>query len=245
MAMCSACSPTSLTGTRILTSRAFGGLRFQHTFSSAVPAIFGNLSVATTAPGMPVPPLTGGEASAMTTRLALNWKDWKGTLSKHRSMKRLPACAQQFSRHIRWRILPDMSILRREERPIRALNSTGFCYKIPWLCRTGVFPKLLETVFFFWINCKLVRAFQATRLRTSSVEALKAFAKQNRRKAASALGMLKKSLIPSGLGTVSCQTNTQKRCQNNNKNSGWIQTTPSGDTLPVVVAAALDTRYSA
>jgi len=149
MAMCSACSPTSLTGTRIPTFRAFGDLPFRRTFSSAAQVVFGNLSAATTAPGMPANPLTADEARAMTTRLALNSKAWKAALLKRPSTKHLPACALHFFRPIRWRISPDMSILRQGENLTRGLASTGFCYKIAWRCPIATFPDLLEGILLF------------------------------------------------------------------------------------------------
>lgn len=156
MAMCSACSPISSTGTHTPTSRAFGGLRFQRTFLSAAQEPFGNLSVATTAPGMPASPLIGGEANAMTTRLALNSKGLKELRLKRRNTKHLRACAQHSFRPIQWRISPDMNMLRREENWIRDLGSTGFCYKIPWLCPIDIYPSLLEEVLLF-TDCRPLR----------------------------------------------------------------------------------------
>jgi len=51
-----------------------------------------------------------------------------------------------------------------------------------------------------------VLAFHAALFQASPVEALQASTNQNRRKAAPALGLLSKSLISSGLSTVSCKT---------------------------------------
>jgi hypothetical protein len=85
----------------------------------------------------------------------------------------------------------------------------------------------------------------ATLLQALPVEALQASSTQNRRKAAPVLALLSKSLISSGLHTVLRKTNAMGICQETIKKPGWISTTPSSDTLPVVVAAASDTRYSA
>ena len=207
MAMSSDCSPISSTGTRIPISRASGGLRFRRTFSSAVQAIFGNLSAATTVPGMPASPLTGGVTSAMTTRLALNSKGLKEARLKRRSTKHLPACAQRSSRPIRWRILPVTSILRRGENSIRDLASIGPCYKIHWLCPIGISPDRLESIVLF-ADSRPVCAPHDSILHVLPVESLQASARQNRRKAAPALGLTSKSLIPSGLNTAFCKTGT-------------------------------------
>ena len=202
MAMCSACSPISSTGTHTPTSRAFGGLRFQRTFLSAAQEPFGNLSGATTAPGMPASPLIGDEANAMTTRLALNSKGWKEVLLKRRSTKHLQACAQQSSKLTRWRISPDTSTLRREENLTRDLGSTGFCYKISWLCLIDIYPELLEDVLLF-TDFRPLRVSDSILWQVSTIEALQASATQNPRKATPVLGMLSKRQHSSGSNTVS------------------------------------------